>query len=269
MQIQSLTSRVTDFMFEYIRANGLVSGDSLPSELRTSTELGISRGIVREAFCSLEIAGIIEKGNGRSPKVGMLNSDFLTHLLLYALSTKQVSTEQILDLRASIEVRAVEMTALRRTQSHIEQLRACVLGMQKSISAPKDFVQHDLSFHSVINGACGNTLVEVFGGAMHECMQQSMLEGIVNRRLRSDVQKVVQSHAEITSAIEQRNSVLAGKLMKKHFAEAKKALRLSPLKKTAAASNRKAPFRSKTLANGALHFRKSTASPVPMNSRAT
>src|SRR3982751_1365220 len=112
MQIDSLTSRVTDFVFEYIRSNGLPPGDSLPSELRTSTELGISRGIVREAFCSLEIAGIIHKGNGRSPKVGMLNSDFLTHLLLYALSTKQVSTEQILDLRASIEVRAAEMAAV-------------------------------------------------------------------------------------------------------------------------------------------------------------
>jgi len=226
MQSKSLTSRVTDYIFDQIHDNGLVSGDSLPSELRTSTDLGISRGIVREAFSSLEIAGIIEKGNGRSPKVGTLNSDFLTHLLLHALSTKQVSTEQILDLRASIEVRAAEMAALRRTHVDIQQLHACVLGMEKSISSPKDFVQHDLSFHSVINGASGNPLIEVFGGAMHECMQQSMMEGIVNRRLRSDVRKVVQSHTGIVIALEKRDSSKAGKLMKKHFAEAKIALRL-------------------------------------------
>lgn len=226
MQTDSLTSRVTDYIFDYIHDHGLISGDNLPSELRTSTDLGISRGIVREAFCSLKIAGIIEKGNGRSPKVGMLNSDFLTHLLVHALSTRQVSTEQILDLRASIEVRAVEMAALRRTRADMQQLHASILGMQKSIASPKDFVQHDLSFHSVINGASGNPLIEVFGGAMHECMQHTMMEGIVNRRLRSDVEKVVHSHAGIASAVEKRDSSKAGKLMKQHFAEAKKALHL-------------------------------------------
>jgi GntR family transcriptional regulator, transcriptional repressor for pyruvate dehydrogenase complex len=226
MQTNSLTSRVTDFIFDYVRDNGLVSGDNLPSELRTSTDLGVSRSIVREAFCSLEIAGIIEKGNGRSPRVGMLNSGFLTHLLRHALSTKQVSTEQILDLRASIEVRAAEMAALRRTVADLAELDACVTGMGKSISSPQDFVQHDLKFHEVINGASGNPLVEVFGGAMHECMQQSMMEGLVHRASMTGFQKVVHSHAEIVSAIEKRNPLSAGKLMKHHFAEAKEALRL-------------------------------------------
>jgi GntR family transcriptional regulator, transcriptional repressor for pyruvate dehydrogenase complex len=162
----------------------------------------------------------------------------------------------------------VEMTALRRTQAHIEQLKACVLGMQKSISAPKEFVQHDLSFHSVINGACGNPLVEVFGGAMHECMQQSMLEGIVNRRLRSDVQKVVHSHAGITSAVEERNSVLAGRLMKKHFAEAKKALRLSSSTNGASSGKKRASSDRKGASSGVLqNVKNPMGSSVPMNSR--
>ncbi len=226
MQTDSLTSRVTDYIFEYIRDNGLSSGDSLPSELRTSTDLNISRGIVREAFCSLEIAGIIEKGNGRSPKVGTLNSDFLTHLLLHAISTKQISIEQVLDLRTAVEVRAAELAALKRTQADMQQLRAAILGMRKSVASPDDFVQHDLSFHGVINGATGNPLVEVMGGAMHECMQQSMRVGILNRRVKSEVLKVVESHAAIADAVEERNSVKAGKLMKKHFAEAKRALRV-------------------------------------------
>jgi GntR family transcriptional regulator, transcriptional repressor for pyruvate dehydrogenase complex len=227
MQIDSLTSRVTDYIFEHIRSNGLSSGDNLPSELRTSTTLSISRGIVREAFCSLEVAGIIEKGNGRSPKVGVLNSDFLTHLMLHALSTKQISSEQVLDLRASIEVRAAELASLRRTQSDLRQLRTAIMGMKKSIASPDDFVQHDLSFHDVINGATGNPLVEVMCGAMHECMQQSMRTGILNRKLKRDVQMVVDSHAAIADAIEKRDSSMAGKLMKRHFLEAKKAFRKS------------------------------------------
>jgi DNA-binding FadR family transcriptional regulator len=50
MQSDSLTIRVTGYIFDYIRDNELSTGESLPSELRTSTELNISRGIVREAF---------------------------------------------------------------------------------------------------------------------------------------------------------------------------------------------------------------------------
>src|SRR5258708_12645511 len=96
MPNDSLTIRVTDFIFDYIRDKGLSTGESLPSELRTSTELNISRGIVREAFSSLEVAGILEKGNGRSPRVGVLNSSFLAHLLLHPISTTHISPHHVL-----------------------------------------------------------------------------------------------------------------------------------------------------------------------------
>jgi DNA-binding FadR family transcriptional regulator len=120
MPSDSLTIRVTDYIFAYIKDNELSTGESLPSELRTSTELNISRGIVREAFRSLEVAGIIEKENGRSPKVGELNSAFLTHLMVHAVSTKQVSVKQVIELRTSIEVLAAELAARRRTRSDVQ-----------------------------------------------------------------------------------------------------------------------------------------------------
>src|SRR5580658_1980397 len=57
----SLTNRVTNYIFDHIGRNQLSAGEYLPSEVKTSTELNISRGIVREAFRSLEVTGIIEK----------------------------------------------------------------------------------------------------------------------------------------------------------------------------------------------------------------
>src|SRR5580698_1319154 len=156
MPSDSLTIRVTDFIFNYIRENELSTGEPLPSELRTSTELNVSRGIVREAFRSLEVTGVIEKENGRSPKVGMLNSSFLTHLMLHAISTKQISVRQVLELRCSIEVLAAELAARKRTRSDIQRLRSAVDGMRNSIGKPSAFVQHDLDFHDLINRASGN-----------------------------------------------------------------------------------------------------------------
>ena len=224
MANDSLTIRVTDYIFDYIRDNELSTGESLPSELRTSTELNISRGIVREAFRSLEVAGIIEKENGRSPKIGMLNSEFLTQLMLHAISTKQVSVMQVLELRTSIEMLAAELAARKRTRSDVKRLRAAVAGMRDATGKPATFVKHDLDFHEVINRASGNALIEVICAAMHESMQESMRIGILKRKDSADILQVVESHEIIVDAIERQNSGLAGLMMKKHFADAKAAL---------------------------------------------
>jgi GntR family transcriptional repressor for pyruvate dehydrogenase complex len=224
MPNDSLTMRVTDYIFDYIRDNDLSVGEALPSELRTSTDLSISRGIVREAFRSLEVAGIIEKENGRSPRVGVLNSSFLTDLMLHAISTKQISVKQVLELRTSIEVLAAELAARKRTRSDVQRLRAAVEGMRHSLGKPATFVQHDLDFHDLINRASGNLLIEVICMAMHKSMQESMRVGLLKRKGGADILKVIESHEAIVDAIEQQNAGLAGLLMKKHFSEAKTAL---------------------------------------------
>jgi len=224
MQNDSLTMRVTDYIFSYIRDNELSTGDSLPSELRTSTELSISRGIVREAFRSLAVAGIIEKENGRSPRVGVLNGSFLTHLMVHAISTKQVSVSQVLELRTSVEMLAVELAARKRTRSDVQRLRASVAGMRESLEDLPRFVQHDLDFHDLINRASGNPLIEIVCTAMHGSMQESMRVGLLKRRSGADIAKVVESHELIVDAIEQQNVGTAGLLMRKHFAEAREAL---------------------------------------------
>lgn len=220
----SRTTRVIDFIFDYIRENELSIGAALPSELRTSTQLDISRSIVREAFRSLEVAGIIEKENGRAPRVGPLNSSFLTHLLVHALSTKQISVKQVLALRSSVEVSAAEEAAKHRTRSDILRLREATAGMRQSIKNPEAFVLHDLDFHDLINRASGNPLVELICEAMHECMQESMRVGLLRRRSQRDMLKVVEMHEAIADAVAQGDAATAGLCMNKHFEDTRRVL---------------------------------------------
>lgn len=220
----SRTRKVIDFIFDHIRENELSIGAALPSELRTSTQLNISRSIVREAFRSLEVAGIIEKENGRAPKVGPLNSSFLTRLLVHALSTKQISVRQVLALRSSVEVSAAGQAAKRRTRSEILRLREAAAGMRQSIKKPETFVLHDLDFHDLINRASGNPLVEMICEAMHGCMQESMRVGLLKRRSQGDVLKIVEIHEAIAEAIAQGDAAKASMCMNKHFEDTRKAL---------------------------------------------
>src|SRR3984957_19106831 len=151
MRSKNLAGRVTNHIFTYVREKQLKSGDKLPSEVRISADLKISRGIVREAFRSLSSAGIIEVGAGRSPKVGALNNVLLTHVMLHALSTRQVSPEQVLDLRCSIEVRAAELAAEMCTDKDVKDLRAAVAGMKRAMKNPERFVPQDVRFHEIIS----------------------------------------------------------------------------------------------------------------------
>jgi len=223
MSTNSLTTRVTDYIFDYIRRQNLSSGQPLPSELRTSTELGVSRGIVREAFRSLEVAGILEKANGRSPRVGVLDSSFLTNLMVHALSTRQVSVLQVLEMRASIEVHATELASCRRTPEHIQKLCAAADGMLASVRDPDAFVRHDLSFHGLIYSATGNPLFEIICGAMYGAIQESMRLGFMQRTRTSDVARIAKLHRRIAKAIESGSAAQAGELMKLHFEDTAQA----------------------------------------------
>ena len=219
MVSNSLTLRVTDHVLEHIRRNRLSSGDTLPSELKTSTELNVSRGVVREAFRALEVAGILVKENGRSPKVGTLNSSFLTHLMVHALSTQQVSARQILELRGSIEVKAAELAAERCTPAEIKRLHEAVEGMKRSANRMSTFVRHDLEFHRVIQGATGNPLIEIVCGAMIESIKESIRAGLEKRRGPEDVMRAAENHAVIVNAIEAGDAGRARVCMQKHFDE--------------------------------------------------
>jgi GntR family transcriptional repressor for pyruvate dehydrogenase complex len=224
MPNNSLTTRVTDYIFDYIREHHLSSGQLLPSELKTSTELNVSRGIVREAFRSLEVAGIIEKSNGRSPRVGVLDSNFLTNLMVHALSTRQVSVAQVLEVRESIEVYAAELASSRRTPSHVQGLHAAADGMLASVDKLDDLIHHDLAFHDLLYGATGNPLFEIICGAMHGSMYESMRLGFLQRTGSEENARVARLHKQIAHAIERGNAPHSIELMKRHFNDTRQAL---------------------------------------------
>ena len=157
-QHRNLSDRVAHHLMEHIRTKGLASGERLPSEVRLSAELKISRGIVREAYRALRSAGILDISNGRSPRVGALRSASFVHLLQHALATQQASTEQALDLRAAIEVRSAELAAEKRSADDIEVLTRAVRGMKRARRDFDLFVQYDVRFHEGLAAAIASTM---------------------------------------------------------------------------------------------------------------
>jgi DNA-binding FadR family transcriptional regulator len=230
-QERNLSDRVAHHLMDHIRTNRLASGERLPSEVRLSADLKISRGIVREAYRALRSAGILEISNGRSPRVGALRSTAFIHVLQHALSTEQASPEQALDLRAAIEVRAAELAAEKRSADDIAVLARAVRGMKRARRNIDVFVQHDVHFHECLGKATGNPLFALISSALGEAMATSVRAGLESRSDQAQVLRVVESHQDIVDAITASDSQAAGVCMERHFDEARRALARARVRK--------------------------------------
>ena len=223
----NLSERVTQYLVKHIHDNDLKPGDRVPSEVQVSVELGISRGVVRQAYHSLRTAGILEIAMGRSPRVGEMSHAAFTPLFVHALSTEQVSVEDVLELRFAVEIHAAELAATHRNARHVEALRKAVEGMRKTVNDFDRFARIDVRFHEVIGNATGNALFEIFSRALRGSYESSIRSGLRSRSTLAQIEKVVDTHQAIVDAIEAQQPSRARKLMALHFNEAKTALRVA------------------------------------------
>jgi len=216
----NLSDHVARYLISYIRTNQLKSGATVPSEVRVSSDLGVSRGIVREAFRALKMAGVLDISNGRSPKVGRLNDEGIGQILQHALSTEQATIEQVLDLRAAIEIRGAELAALHRSTKHMTAILKEVAHMQTAMDSESRFIEADTRFHEAIAQATGNPLFGVVGGALRGSLTASIRAGLRNRTTRRQLDQIVATHERIAEAICDQDAAQARKYMTIHFQEA-------------------------------------------------
>ena len=216
----SLSDHVAEHLVTHIRENKLRSGDEVPSELSVSAELGISRGIVREAYRGLRMAGILDISNGRSPRVGRINEGVLAHLLEHALSTEQATAEQALHLRSAIEVRAAELAAENRLPVHVAGLQTEAANMCANIGRQDLFAEADARFHEIIGNATGNPLFGLIGSALRGALQTTIRAGLRNRVVQSELDQVAVTHQRIADSIADGDAVQAREYMVIHFREA-------------------------------------------------
>jgi DNA-binding FadR family transcriptional regulator len=206
----------------------LPAGASLPSELQTSSQLRVSRSVVREAYRSLSSAGLVEIANGRSPRVGQITNRSLIQLVQHALSTRQASAAQILELRGPIEEYAAELAARHRTAEDVKELRAAVAALRTAVTPvvkTDAYIKADLRFHEIIGRATNNPMFSVVVSALRYSMGESIRVSLAGRRSRAELQRVIRTHGRIVDAIEAGRARDARRLMAKHFAEARVSVR--------------------------------------------
>lgn len=213
----TLSSQVTRYLLDLIAREQLKPGDPAPSEVKICRDLGVSRGIVREAYRSLATLGILEIESGKSPRVQGLNAIVLTQIIGFALRTARLSAPQVLQLRRAIEIEAARLAAQHGTQTQFDQLRECVAEMREAGADHDRMIAADVTLHTLLAEATGNPLFALMLGSLRGPLEDSMAQGLSSRRTREDVLQVPDLHQTIVRRVCARDGDGAAKAMAHHF----------------------------------------------------
>ena len=196
---RSLVDQALDQLRLRITEGVWTVGQRLPTEPELSAELGISRNTVREAMRVLAFSGLIEIRQGDGSYLRAVIDPLDT---LKALS--RCSLEQARETRHILEVEAIGLAALRRTD---EDLRGIARGARASAASHyhgdlDSYIACDLVFHRrLVDAAHNPTLSELyryFSSVVGAQLRQTL--NITPRR-----QEVFDLHIELLDAVEQRD----------------------------------------------------------------
>ena len=220
----SLVDRVMAEVTGYIRANGLEPGAILPSEATFAAKVGASRSVAREAFRGLAALRLIDVGNGRRARVAPVDESVVSLMMDHAVHTKQITVQQILDVRRTIELRTVALAALRRTDAEAAAIGELAAEMSRGFDRPAEVMEFDIEFHEAIARASRNPLFALLVGSFRVVTRQTWATGWASRPTDAARRENVEGHAVIASAIQARNVAGAEKAMADHFDLTVKAL---------------------------------------------
>jgi DNA-binding FadR family transcriptional regulator len=213
----NLARAVFQALTAHIRDNGLRTGDVLPSESAIAAQVGVSRTVVREAFGALSALKVIDVGNGRRARVGVIDGSVISLPLGHAVDTAQASVSQVWDARRALERRTAELAAMRRTKVEANSILELAHAMRRAGSDLGKQVEFDIQFHSAIAHASRNPVFSLLIASFGDLMRQTCPIGWRSRRTDSDRLAVFDQHDRIAEAIVAGDPAAAQVAMETHF----------------------------------------------------
>lgn len=139
-------------------------GERLPSEREFAERLEVGRGVVREAFSSLESLRYIERrpnsGVFLGRDAGAVSLEALVLTTGVGLPLSREVLEQSLEVRRIIESHAVRLACERRTDDDLVALEKIVQEWDDSLREGRPVADLDMAFHMGIFRAAKNQIFE-------------------------------------------------------------------------------------------------------------
>lgn len=199
---------VVDQIRELILAEGLTSGDPLPTESELCERLGVSRSSVREAIRTLRSLDIVDVQHGRGTFVGEVSLAPLVEGLLFRARLNREGDlrvlREIVQVRFALDMALAEPLAQRLRGTTNPDLDRLIDGMCRHADAGEPFTGEDSAFHDGLSAHLDNALVRQLTSAFWQVHADAApLLGVAPA---ADIRTTVDAHRAMLRALE-RGSV--------------------------------------------------------------
>jgi len=214
------TMQVVNHVRALIEGGTLQPGDKIPPEREFARTLKISRASLRTGIGYLAAMGVMKIRHGVGTFVADGPPDIGKASLGFISALHGFQSWQMFEARIILESNLAALAAERGKEEHHAFLAEEVAEMFASLTAPTEYLIHDVLFHRIIAQASGNPIL----AAIMETVTSSMYDQ--RRRTverATDLRESAEMHREIYRAIRAHNPQEARKLMEKHLRMAQAA----------------------------------------------
>lgn len=198
LKAERLSDRVVHEIIHMIETGILKPGDKLPTETVFAEELGVSRGILREALTILQSQGYISRKPKDGTYIRSLPEKNAVNESIIAMF-KKATYRDLLEMRESLEQKAVELAIERAEDEEILEIEQM---LSKTGLTEERSSLLDQDFHLRLAELSKNVLlinfINLYYDLIHEIAESSFKS--VKRR-----EEVIDEHVRIIRAIRERD----------------------------------------------------------------
>ena len=213
---ERLSDKVAQSIIEQIETGELKPGDKLPNELELAEELGISRGILREALTILQAREYIV----RKPKDGTLVNPDIMEILRSknGISLKEATYIDLLEMRECVEERVVEKVVDLASDEKILELEEFLNPIQEQINGNSV----DYYFHYKLAELSQNAMFVNFIDTYYDVIDELTKKTTQKKSRKTEIN---QEHRKIVEYTVKRDKEKAVNAMLEHLRKVKENIK--------------------------------------------
>lgn len=217
----------TQALENYIRNNGLTTGDPLPSESSLSEQLGVSRSSVREAIRTLVSLDVLEVRHGTGTFVGKMSLAPLVNGLVLRLTLNEKlaleNLSHVVETREILDKAIAEDLANQFHNKDVSHLEALVEQMRERFKAGQGFSQEDHAFHQALLKDLKNPLIRELNLSMWQI--HNLTNPMLGVGTPEDMRTTIEAHELMVQALQRGDAERYKELVTVHYQPLRNVIR--------------------------------------------
>lgn len=214
IQSENKSDKVVSVIMNLIESGQLQPGDKLPPENEFAENLGVSRGILREALTILQYQGFISRKPKDGTYVRKISKEQVTAESMIE-SLKNATYLDLIELREALEQKSVELAIMRADDEEILDIKRT---LEKTNPLDENYSVTDYNFHLKIAEMSKNNLLINFIDNYYELIHEMGEKSNANVTRREEI---IEEHKNLINAIYKRDIELAKKSLNYHLSQVK------------------------------------------------